>query len=225
MITLGTLLTRIQHALGDPLGAIWDRTSTVWPFAVDAIRDFPILRPKTVVHHLATAGHSFTLPSDFRKVIYVEYPPYGDPPTYLMRKPHLDVNFYGEDGFYDVDRDYDTGGDYMMWISNSLAVDSIIMVRYLATHTTEFANEYSYITIENQYVQVIINHVILMCFQERLSTQLQDPTAHTSTIQQMAEAVKSAEINYLQHLARAQEDVSNSQRIEGWKVDKHDRIY
>ena len=225
MITLGTLLTRIQNALGDPNGTTWDRTTTVWPFAVDAIRVFPILRPKTVVQTVEEAGHSFTLPSDFRKVIYVEYPLYQDPPEYLMRKPHLDATFFGEDGFYDVDRDYDTGEDYLMWISDDLAVDDVVSVRYLATHTTDFANEYAYITIENQYVQVIVNHVVLMCYQERLGAQLQDPTAHTSTVQQFAEAVKSAQAVYLASLTRAEEDLSSSQRISGWKVDKHDRIY
>jgi hypothetical protein len=225
MITFGTLLTRIQSALGDTSGATWSRTEVIWTFAIDAIRDFPILRPKTTAHTVGDAGHSFTLPSDFRKVIYVEFPPYQDPPEYLMRKSHLGTDFFGEDGFYDVDRDYDSGGDYILWTSNSLVTDDIVIVRYLATHTTEFANEYSYITIENQYVQVIINHVVLMCYQERLATQLQDPTAHTSTIQQMSDAVKTAEINYLDHLNRAQLDISNSQRIAGWKVDKHDRIY
>jgi hypothetical protein len=225
MITFGTLLTRIQSALGDTGGGTWSRTEVIWTFAIDAIRDFPILRPKTTAHTVGDAGHSFTLPSDFRKVIYVEFPPYQDPPAYLMRKSHLGVDFFGADGFYDVDRDYDSGGDYILWTSNALATDDIVIVRYLATHTTEFANEYSYITIENQYVQVIINHVVLMCYQERLAFQLQDPTAHTSTIQQLSEAVKSAEINYLDHLNRAQQDISNSQRIAGWKVDKHDRIY
>jgi hypothetical protein len=189
------------------------------------MRDFPILRPKSTVYTVTEAGHSFTLPSDFRKVIYVEYPPYQDPPEYLQRKGHLSTTFFGEDGFFDVDRDYDSGEEYLLWVSNSLAVDDIIIVRYLAGHITEFANEYSYISIENQYVQVIINHVVLMCFQDRLAAQLQDPTAHTSLIQQLSEAVKAAEINYLDHLKRAQADVSNSQRVSGWKVDKHDRIY
>jgi hypothetical protein len=142
-----------------------------------------------------------------------------------MRKSHLDVQFFGEDGFYDVDRDYDSGEDYLLWISNDLAVSDVVIVRYLATHLTEFASEYTYITIENQYVQVIINHVVLMCFQERLGVQLQDPTAHTSTIQQMSDAVKSAEAVYTASLRRAEEEVSTSQRITGWKVDKHDRIY
>ena len=47
MITFGTLLTRIQAALGDPNGDTWDRTTVVWQWAQDALRDFPILRPKT----------------------------------------------------------------------------------------------------------------------------------------------------------------------------------
>jgi hypothetical protein len=225
MITLGTLLTRIQAALGDTAGLIWNRTEVIWPWATDAIRAFPILRPKTVAHTVGDAGHSFTLPSDFRKVIYVEFPPYQDPPTYLARKGHLGPDFYGQDGFYDVDRDYDTGNDYMLWASNNLLVGDIVIVRYLATHVTEFANEYSYITIENQYVQVIINHVVLMAYTERLALQLTDPTAHTSTIQQMSEAVKSAEKNYLDLLNRSEQELTNSQRVAGWKVDKHDRIY
>jgi hypothetical protein len=225
MITLGTLLTRIQSALGDPSGLIWDRTTVIWPFACDAIRDFPILRPKSTAYTVAEDGHSFALPADFRKLIYVEFPPYQDPPEYLQRKGHLGPTFFGEDGFCDLDRDYDSGGDYMLWVSNNLVVGDIVIVRYLATHVTEFANEYSYITIENQYVQVIINHVILMAYTERLALQLQDPTAHTSTIQQMSDAVKTAESNYLDLLKRAQEELTSSQRLAGWKVDKHDRIY
>jgi hypothetical protein len=90
---------------------------------------------------------------------------------------------------------------------------------------TDIATEYTYITIENQYIQVIINHVSLMCFQERLSYQLQDPTAHTSTIQQMSEAVKAAQEVYIASLKRAEADLAIARRIPGYKVDKHDRIY
>ena len=63
---------------------IWPRTTVVWGFAQDAIRDFPILRPKSIAHTMDAAGHSFTLPADFRKVIYVEYPAIPRP----TRLPH-----------------------------------------------------------------------------------------------------------------------------------------
>ncbi len=225
MITFGTLLSRIQSALGDTTGATWDRTTTLWDWAQDALRDFPILRPKTVLETVSTAGHSFTLPSDFRRVIYVEYPISQDPPDYLARKSHLDIDFYSNTGFYDVDRDYDEYGGYIMWISDDLAVGGEVMVRYLASHLAEFSSEATLITVENQYVQVLIYHVILMAFTERLATQLQDPTAHMDITRQMAEAVKAAETNYLHALEAATADVSSSQRVEGWKLDRFDRIY
>ena len=229
MITFGTLLTRIQSALGDD-GSIWSRNEVIWPFAIEAIRAFPILRPSSVVITMTSDKHTFTLPSDFRAVIYVEFPCYQDPPQYLMRKNHLDVNFYSEPGFFDVDRDYvtedkDPNYAYAMWVSNNLVTGDVLIVRYNASHTTEFANEYSYITVENQYVHILISHVVYMCFQERLAKQLQDPTAFSNTIAQLSDAVKIAETTYVNKLNRAVEDLSSSERISGWKVDKHDRIY
>ena len=158
-------------------------------------------------------------------MIYVEYPVSSDPPDYTARKGHLDIDFYERTGNFDVDRDFDSDGGYILWLSDYLEKDQVVIVRYLATHLSEFASENTLITVENQYVQVLVYHVILMAFTERLSTQLQDPTAHTSTIQQMGEAVKTAEKNYMDLLNKATTDLSSSQRVEGWQVDRFDRIY
>ena len=141
---------------------------------------------------------------------------YGD----LMLAAAAPSNFWA-----DVDRDYDAGEGYILWTSKYLTVGESIIVRYAAAHTSSFSSELSTITVENHHVQIIINHVILMAYQERLAIQLQDPTAHTSTIQQMSDAVSKAEKVYLDSLHKALADLNTSERVEGWKVDKFDRIY
>ena len=225
MLTFGSLLDRIQDSLGDPSSATWARTTTIWQWACDALREFEIYRPKSVTITLTAAGHSNALPSDFRQVIYVEYPAAQYPPEYLNRRNHLEPGFFDDEYGYDVDRDYDAGEGYLLWTSKYLAIGESIIVRYAAAHTSSFSSELSTITVENHHVQIIINHVILFAYQERLAIQLQDPTAHTSTIQQMSDAVSKAEKVYLDSLQKALTDLSTSERVEGWKVDKFDRIY
>jgi hypothetical protein len=118
MTTLSNLLTRCSNALGDPLTLTWSRaTLTYW--AIEAIREFPILRPMEEQYVVVSATHSFTLPADFVELIWVEYPTSQDPPAYLKYKSHLDPEFWGSDEYYDVDRDYNLGSGYTLWSPSS----------------------------------------------------------------------------------------------------------
>ena len=225
MMLFGTLLDRIEDTLGDPSGTTWARTTTIWQWACDALREFPILRPMQLSKTITVAGNSFALPSDFRRIIRAEFPVSQDPPVYLTRKAHTDADFFYADGYYDVEPDYATGSGYLFWSSEDLAIGDVLKVYYLAGHTATFTSELASITVEDEHVNVIINHVIWLAFQERLAIQLQDPTAHTSTIQQMAAAVKVAEDNYQRALAAAIGELNSSKIVQGYAMDKFDRIY
>ena len=94
-ITFSDLLTDCSVALGDVAGTTWDRTTIIWPWCIEAIRTFPILRP---MFKDKTTGlgeeHGFELEADFREMISVEYPVNQHPTSYMVRKNRLDPAFY-----------------------------------------------------------------------------------------------------------------------------------
>jgi hypothetical protein len=88
-----TLLTDILLALGDNSGTTWSRTDRIFPWAIEAIKNFPILRPMLDDHgNGVSAVYTVDMPTDFRQVISVEYPISQQPPAYLVRKNRLDPN-------------------------------------------------------------------------------------------------------------------------------------
>ena len=54
-ITFTKLLSDCLVAMGDETAATWDRTDTIWPWAIEAMLAFPILRPMTDDHTNGTA--------------------------------------------------------------------------------------------------------------------------------------------------------------------------
>jgi hypothetical protein len=226
-VTFQKYLTDCLIALGDSSGSTWSRTNTVIYWALEAIVSFPILRPMKDDHtNGASVVYSLALPVDFREIIDVEYPISQTPPVYLVRKNRLDPDFYSSDGSYDVDHDYSTGKGWMLYISGGVAALAHIYTQYLANHDTAMVDDDShYLSIPDEYENILIASVICRAYRERLSYYMQDPTAHMTIITQMTTMVAKSEENFRLLVEAAQAKLAQSKVSAHQTSDKFDRVY
>ncbi len=223
-ITFTTLLTDCLVALGDSGGTVWARANRMMPWAIEAIRTFPILRPMLDSHiNGPLEAWTVVLPEDFREVISVEYPVGVG---YLVRKNRLDPSFWDKSGNYDVDHDFNTGMGFVLYTSGAIAPLSNIRTQYMATHDTAMLDDsVTLISIPDEYESILIASVMCRAYRERLSNAMQDPTAHTNIIYQLTNMVQKMEDNYKQLLSDAQRRMTSSIVSPPMHVDKFDRVY
>jgi hypothetical protein len=174
----------------------------------------------------ASIVYNFATAIDFREVISVEYPVGGTPITYLVRKYRLDPTFYKEAGYYDIDHDYSTGSGWLIFISGGLAASAHIYTQYLAQHDTAMTDSPTcYITVPDEYIALLIANVMCRAYRERLSFQMQNPTAQTSVISQLTTMVAQMEQSYQEQVAMAVARLTTSIVSPRMAVDKFDRVY
>lgn len=227
-IAFDDLLTHCLVALGDSMGSTWSRTNVIWPWCVEAMQSFPILRPRFKDETIGgSKAYSFDLPADFRQIISVEYPVSQQPPVYLVRKNRLDPNFYSQDGSYDIDHNYTDGIGWILYLSGGAAAASHVYVQYLGNHeTTDLEdNGTHFISIPDEYETILITAVMCRAYRQRLSAYMQDPTAHMTIITQMTEMVQHVEELYQTLVRDAQQQLTNSIVSPRQASDKFDRVY
>jgi hypothetical protein len=226
-IRVDHFLTACLLALGDSSGGTWSRTDRILPWACEAVRFFPILRPQLDDHAAGLSKeYYFDMPAGFREVISVEYPISQTPPVYLVQKNRLDPHFYGDDGFFDVDHDYATGEGWTMYVSGGVAATAHIKIQYLADHDSALVDASDhYLTIPDEYENLLILSVMCRAYRERLSFVMQDPTAHSSVILQMTDMVNKMEKEFRDQVATAQAKLAHSIFSPRMQSDKYDRVY
>lgn len=224
-VKFSQLLTDVLVSLGDSDASTWSRTDVIWPWCIEAMMAFPILRGMELEYVVMGATHKVTLSADFREIISVEYPIDQDPPLYLTRLNHLDPAFYEAETFYDIDRDYKTGKGWLLYTSKLLPLTHKIRISYLANHSTDVDDVNKLITVPDEYENILIAYVVAKAYRERLGVYMQDPTAHTSIILQMTDMVRKADDNYQQMVLRAQEKIAQSKTSPHLTSDKYDRVY
>lgn len=222
MTTFGGHLTNVMYALGDPTEQHWSRTSEVWKWLIEAIREFPILRGKTTDLSDAVENHKFDLPSDFVEIVNVQWPISSDY-IYLVRRSHQDKYFFDGD-YYDIDRNFPDSAGWMLWTGPTVTVASPVRVNYLALHDYN-ASESMVITIPDQYLNILTEYCIMRAWQERLSNEIRDPTAHSDIIQNMELNLKEHRRNYQLLVEQALKELNTSRIVANRLVDKYDRIY
>jgi hypothetical protein len=226
-IAIDDFLTACLLALGDSSGATWSRTDRILVWACEAVRFFPILRPMLDDHTAGVADeYYFDMPAGFREVISVEYPISQQPPVYLVHKNHLDPHFYDDTGYFDVDHDYTTGEGWTMYVSGGVTKLSHIKTQYLADHDAalEDASDH-FLTVPDEYENLLILAVMTRAYRERLSFAMQDPTAHSSVIMQLTDMVSKMEQEYRDQVTAAQAKLAHSVITPRMQSDKYDRVY
>lgn len=226
-ITFYQLLSDCSTALGDLLGQTWSRENVIWPWCIEAMRTFPILRPMFYGYSAPSDDiHSFDLPDDFRELISVEYPVNQSPPQYLIRKNRFDPDFYSADNYYDIDHNYAEGAGWTLHLSIGLPVDSDVNVEYLAGHDLDMQDDQQHlITVPDEYYGILIAQVICRAYRERLSYYMQDPTVHTSIVMQLTEMVRKAEESYNNMVEAAWKKIATSRQSPRQAMDQFDRVY
>ena len=226
-VSFAALLSDVLTALGDGQAQTWSRVNTIWPWCIEAMRTFPFGRPMRTEHVVGTGEqHKFDLPDDFRELISVEYPVGKIPPKYLIRKSHFDPEFWNSDQYYDVDHNYEDGTGWIIYFSMLLDETLSVYIEYLATHDLDMIDDDDcYITVPDQYYGILIAQVMCRAYRERLSYFMQDPTVHTSIIQQLTDMVRKAEDRYYKMVEDAWEKLSPSRVSPRQAMDSHDRVY
>ena len=209
-----------MYVIGDPLEGTWSRTNEVWYWLIEAIREFPILRPMTA-DLTFVADHYHDLPADFIEIITVEYPIGEDPPRFNIRRDHTDEDFES-DYYYDIDKDYADGTGHLLWMGQVVASD--VRINYLAPHDTAAA-EGMVLTIPDQYINILEEYCVIRAWTERLSTEIANPTAHASTISQINQAVEYHRKRYQEIIQKAITEMVTSKIVPNRRLDKFDRIY
>lgn len=230
-ISFAKLLDDCLLALGDSDASTWERATVISPWAVEAILQFPILRPKLQVVTMLTESHTVELNDDFREMISVEHPVSQEPPQYLLRKNHFDPDFYTAEIYYDYDWHYsneaiDIYPTCMLWTSKMLAAGEVVNIHYLANHETGLEDDVNvYISVPDEYEHILIAYVVMKGYRERLGVYMQDPTAHQWIIQQMTRMVEAAEKNYKELVTAAMSRYNQSKVLPHFGTDKFDRVY
>jgi hypothetical protein len=226
-ISFYQLLNDCSTALGDIMGQTWSRVNVIWPWCIEAMRTFPILRPMLYEYTVSVDNiHCFDLPDDFRELISVEYPVDQSPPQYLIRKNRFDPDFYSADNFYDIDHNYAEGAGWTLHFSSGLSIGDHVNVEYLAGHDLDMADDEQHlITVSDEFYGILIAQVVCRAYRERLSYYMQDPTVHTSIVMQLTEMVRRAEEHYNQMVEAAWQKIATSRQSPRQTMDRFDRVY
>ena len=220
------LLTDCLVALGDADAETWSRLDVIWPWCIEAIQSFPILRPMLQDYTSITSSWTIALPADFREMISVEYPISQQPPAYMVRKNRLDPEFFSSITYFDVDHDYSAGVGWTLYLSTQYRAATHLKIQYLANHDTDMDDEdTSIVTIPDEYETILITQVMCRAYRERLSVVLQDPTAHTTIVDQLTKTVEQLEATYASMVAAARSQLAQSVITPHRQVDKFDRVY
>ncbi len=114
----------------------------------------------------------------------------------------------------------------MVYFSTSIPVGAHVKSQYLANHDTDMADDGThFITIPDEYEELIIASVVCKAYRERLSFYMQDPTAHQAVILEMTQMVRDADTRYQSMVITIQQKLAISRLASDRKVDKFDRVY
>jgi hypothetical protein len=222
MTLFGSFLTRVMYSLGDPTEAHWSRSNEVWYWLIEAIREFPILRPMSADVSDASDRHQIELPADFKEVIAVQWPITSEMRMHT-RRSRLAAGFYSGD-YYDVDRDYAAGSGWMLWMGREVPYAQPVRVSYLALHDTAMG-ENTPLTVPDQYLNILTEYCLLRAWTERLSNEIRDPTAHSATIAEINRAIAGHRQTYHKLVDQAVRELTTSRVTLDHRLDGHDRIY
>jgi hypothetical protein len=113
-----------------------------------------------------------------------------------------------------------------MYVSGGVTALTHIKIQYLANHDSalEDASDH-HLTTPDEYENLLILAVMCRAYRERLSYAMQNPTAHSSVIQQMTEMVNKMEQEYKDQVAAAQAKLANSIISPRLGSDRFDRVY
>lgn len=223
MTTLAALANRVQGIVDDETATEWSQ-ALVEEWCVEGIRDynqhFPRVLSTTI--NATTDVRFYDLPSDFRRVVTVEYPEGEDPPQYLERRSRTGGMFWGRTGYFDVIERNDAGNASELVISEKPTTGEDIAVIYVGDHDLA-PSPTDTITMPARHEGLIVEFVIWRAWLELLAGEQQSPTSNSSLLMsQYSSNADRAKRSYVESLARALRGVEGRSARATWKLDKWD---
>ena len=229
--TLAEIADRAQLTLNDAGAATWPQ-ATVEAWVIEAIREYTQSFPRTVRSTITigapSPGHEFDLTADYIAMILVEFPGDEDPPVYLKHRHRTHPQFYGYEGYYDVEPSGDMTEVPTLFLSEEPANGDKICWTAKCHHDTTLVSGDD-ITVPEHHEGLLLLFVLWQAFKERLATEEQDPdttlAGHVTLLQNLVKGAIQAEREYKQALKRAKMNVADGGYSGPWAADQHDRIY
>ena len=205
MTTLTELLADVRFYLAD---------ATTWPDATltgyiqDAVRFYSVEFPRRQWRALSltTGTQRYTLPSDLREVLKVEYPAGEDPAEYLDRVPWGSAAIgYGEDVYGVRGVEYsDTDGQVEIMFGPTVATGESANVHYLGLHAVPSSGS-DVLTIPDEHLEAIHAFVDFRAHWQLEAGEAVSVTNSSIVLSQLGENARRAWNRYKEITARLQE--------------------
>jgi hypothetical protein len=229
--TLNDIANRVNNQLSDAGEAIWD-DDLIEEWIIEGIREYSLHFPRLRSGTKTTVAnqHNYDLPNTCMEIELVEYPTGEDPPAYLTRKSRKDPDFFGREGFYDVDYSGtvdDLGGSYTrgtLWLSEDPETDQTITILYWSPQALELASN-SAISVPQEHEHLLVLFAVWKAYAERLSNQTGKPLITLDLIENFRKNTYQARSDYDAALRAAKAQATRSGPTGPWKSDAFDRIY
>ena len=229
--TLAEIADRAQLTLNDTGASTWPQ-DTIEEWVVEAIRDYTQVFPRTIRSSItisgSSPGHSFDMAPDYISMILVEYPGDQSPPKYLQRRRRTHPQFYGYEGFYDIETTGDMTENPTLYLSQEPSDGEKIYWTAKCHHDTTLVSGDD-ITVPEHHEGLLLLFVLWQAFKERLATEEQDPdttlAGHVTLLQNLVKGANQAEREYKAALERAKANIADGGPTGTWAADPHDRIY
>ena len=231
MTTLNELANRCNRALADQSEATWD-DSTLEQWIVEAIRDyslhFRMLASST--YDCVASQHNYELPADCLEVELVEYPKSQDPPKYLKPYSRKNADFWGAEGYYDVDYSgtADVSGTYTrgtLWISEDPVATEDIELLYWAQHNTAVTSD-SELSVPPEHEHLLVCFVVWKAAVHLLMNEIQSPDTSRAMVDAYRRTANNMHDAYEATLRTAKTAADRAgTTATPWKSDDYDRVY
>jgi hypothetical protein len=228
MTTLQNLIDKVEADLADSANATW-AAADIEQWLRDAIADYSQHLPRQLTGDISTtaAGKKYDLNAGFIEPVSVEYPEGEEPAEYLQRRPYTHINFWSQDGYYDIVPRADDAAVNEIYISTSPADSETIRVIYQATHDNTIAAGGT-VTVPARHHHILRAYARWKATLQQAATEEAGPTSNSSLLMsQFAANARRWEREYLNALAKAIQAEQGKSQVVSWaeRTEEGMRIY
>jgi hypothetical protein len=223
MATLADLRTACRNTIAD--AALFFSDAQLDGFINRAIAEISISFPRLKIYTAsAVVGQKvYDLPTDFRSVVTVEYPPSLVPRKYLYRLPRTDFRFALSDDYYDIEVTQDAGHVGHLYLSITPANTSLITLTYMGEHQSMKASGDT-TTVMERHLGLIQLYARWGAWAQMATIEGMNPDPLKGLSAGYERNAREAQAAFEETLQRMKEQESES-AVETWRMDRYDRIY
>jgi len=224
-LALAALLQSARYAINDATLNTDFTDDQIEDWIAQGIRDLNHHFPRRLNYTITTTEgtHIYDLEIEHLAILSAEYPTGETPPAYLKYKPYNDYGFWLEDGHYDFIRrfDADSTNPPQFVLSDTPPEDEVITLELWAEHDVTADP----LTILERHVPLVLQWVIWKSWEAMAGLEGKDPTLGHATADKYFMSARRAEQLYRQALKAAKDAEGESAVMQGWRMDRWDRVY